>query len=235
MPYVQSNCTHQVQNFTTISAAFPSSVPVGSLIWVGVGWWDNSAPFADQVISSVTGGTGNSYTAGTLRTHSNSQLRLQSYYCINQTAGQHTIQVDFDKAVGNRIFLFIVEVSNPDTSSPFIGESSNEVSVGSSVNSGSILVLSEATVLSMVIMLSGGRVIATPTDHTTLDTPTTDLYEGAYREVAGGGSYNTTWTWTGGNANAIVITDVIKAAGAAAPEEFFYPRIRTRGLNSRLN
>ncbi len=220
---------------TSVAATFDTAVPVGQLIWVGVSWIKSTT--VASITASVAGGTGNTYTANTERIRGGSSANLakiQSFYVLNQQNAAHTITATLSGGTVDRAVIAIASASGVAATSPFeeqhwaYGSGVSSLNVGTSVTDED-----NAIIFTMVSTLSD-RTFTVPTAFTAT---ATDVARGAaaYQQASAPGSYETVWNWTGGTAHGQGLVDVFRADPPAAPVFSSYQRVRSRGLNHRLN
>lgn len=199
--FVQGKSTSVLQNQQQISLQFDSAVPVDDWIGIGVVWQDTAAG-ASQTIDAVTGGAGNTYANGTLRTNSGGNLRAQLWWVKNVLNAAHTILVHFTAVVANRISLSIMSATGVHGSLTPI-EAWGQLTATSALNAGDLTTLEPNSLLFSHIHTVANRTFTAPSPGFTLINTQALLAAGAYRSAEAVATYGATWGWSGGNTNAI--------------------------------
>ncbi len=216
----------------TITKTFGSSVPVGRLITVMVGWYD--AGGATQEISSVAGGAGNTYVARTTGGTSSNTLRMATYEVINVLAAAHTVTVTMSASTANRLFLAIGHWSGHHATASF--SSGVGLGVVASANTPGSITATEASGVSLTYCsTTADRTIALPSGYTALGA-TQARMRAAYMLIPSAAAYSPTWTWTGGDGGSRAMHQLYLADLGAVPTfgGGINP-LRSRGLNHGLN
>lgn len=201
------------QNQTQIKATFDSAVTLDNWIYVFVFWQDTAAAGAmSQTVSSVTGGTGNTYTNLTQWQNTSNTARCQIWKVKNQHNAAHEVTVNFSAAVGNRISLDIIEVSGVHaTNAPIEQDSIGQITSGSSLNAANVTSLDENSLsITAVHTFSSPRTFSAPSVGFTIGTTATNQGAIAYCVQPTIGTYGATWSWTGGNSTAIALHLIVR-------------------------
>lgn len=226
--FVQGKLKRSGGSQISINDTFTSSVPVGDLIWVCVGWIDTGG--ATQTVSSVSGGTGNVYSGGTVRSLSNSLAKMQAYRVINATAGAHTITVTMSASVATDICLAIVSATGVDSSSPREDETYGTQLAVTSFNAGTLSPTAPGSLLLSMVMSGSSRTFNTPTDYTLVNTSTIRS-AGVYRNAASAGSYELAWSWSGSTTSGLAIHEVYRATVTSPSTGTNNFRVRQQAMN----
>ena len=177
-----------------------------------------------QVITAVSGGTGNTWQSVTEKpTDGGSDNIQEMWYCENCASGTYTVTVTYTSGSATNIEVFIDEFSGTATSSSLDQHTSGDVALGSSpVSTGTSGATTSANeniyTVAMTINGSNARPLTTPPTGYTADfsgpvNTNATQFCSAHKNVTSTGTQTASWPWTGGGANATAILATFKDSG----------------------
>lgn len=210
--YVQATTAPTCGQSGLTATASLTGVSAGNLLVHGVRFSSDN-----RSISSMAGNS-NTYTAALQSTGSN--MRLDSRYAANATAGDTTVTTTFDSASASTVCPALVEYSGIATSAPLDGSNMGSTLSAASVSSGSITTTVDGDLLVLVAFSENtSRPLDVPSGFTARVNVTTASYNLmiADKVQATAGAVSTTCSVTGGSSAISCHLMAFKAGGGATP------------------